>query len=67
MWLLNEEPVGISPRISIATIDDLTTITVKNVTLDDAGLYKVVAKNVVGQTESSYNISIKGRLNMWSN
>ena len=62
MWLLDEEPVEKSPRISIDITDDFTTITVKNVTLDDTGVYKIVAKNVVGQAEAVFDISIKGTM-----
>lgn len=59
-WLLDEEPVEKSPRISIDTTNEITTLTVKNAMLDDSGLYTVEAENVVGKAVADFEVNVQG-------
>ena len=62
MWLLDEEPVEKSPRISIETTNEITTLTVKNAMLDDTGLYTVEAENVVGKAVADFEVNVQGMI-----
>lgn len=59
-WLLDEEPVEKSARISIETVEGKTTLTIKNTTLDDTGLYVVEAENKVGKAVAEFDVNVKG-------
>lgn len=60
-WLLDEEPVEKSARISIETVDDKTTLTIKNTALDDTGLYTVEAENKVGKAVAEFDVNVRGK------
>lgn len=60
-WLLDDEPLQKSDRISMETNEDFSILTVKNTVLDDTGLYTICAENVVGRAEADFEISVKGK------
>ena len=51
-----------SPRITIDTTEEMTTLTVKNTMLDDSGLYTVEAENVVGKAVADFEVNVQGKL-----
>ena len=59
-WLLEDEPVEKSPRISIETKEDFSTLTVKNAMLDYSGTYTIDAENVVGKAVADFETNVKG-------
>ena len=61
-WLLDEEPVEKSPRITIDITQEMTTLTVKNTMLDDSGLYTVEAENVVGKAVADFEVNVQGKI-----
>lgn len=60
MWCLDEEPLEKSERVSIETNDKYSTVTVKNATLDDTGLYTISAQNVVGEARAEFDVTVRG-------
>ena len=62
-WLLDEEPVEKTARVSIETVEGKTTLTIKNTTLDDTGLYTVEAENTVGKAVAEFDVNVKGKNN----
>ncbi|XP_020610394.1 Down syndrome cell adhesion molecule-like isoform X2 [Orbicella faveolata] len=54
-WTKNEEELNLAanPRLSSAIIDDTHNLTITDVHLPDAGQYRCLANNSVGQTTSS--------------
>lgn len=60
-WLLDEEPIEKSARISVETVEGKTTLTIKNTTLDDTGLYTVEAENTVGKAVAEFDVNVKGK------
>ena len=61
-WMLDEEPMEKSPRITIDTAETLTTLTVKNTTLDDSGVYTVEAENTVGKAVADFQVNVRGQI-----
>lgn len=59
-WLKDGKPMEKSPRLSIDMTEEFSTLTIKNATLEDAGMYKMTAENVVGKAEADFEVLIKG-------
>ena len=60
-WLLDGETIEKSPRLTIETTEEFSTLTIKNATIEDAGNYKISAENVVGKAEADFDIIVKGK------
>lgn len=60
-WFLDEEPVEKSARVTIETTETMTTLTIKNTTLDDTGLYTVEAENDVGKAVADFEVNVKDK------
>ncbi|XP_023246836.1 titin homolog isoform X2 [Copidosoma floridanum] len=60
-WDKDGEPVTPSARISIKEKDDIKTLEIAEVTLEDAGLYRVTLENDVGRTEASARLEVINR------
>ncbi|KAK3083483.1 hypothetical protein FSP39_023775 [Pinctada imbricata] len=60
-WLLDKEPIDKSSHVSIDINNDFTTLTIKNATLEDGGVYNVTAENVVGSAEAEFTIQVKDK------
>lgn len=56
-WFLGEEEFSYAD-----TTEDSSTFTVKNLTVKDSGVYKVVAENSVGTDSAEFTVSVKGDL-----
>ena len=59
-WKLNGQLVSRSDRVTVDTNKDYSTITIKNCMKEDAGIYTIVAENVVGQAVADFDVAIKG-------
>lgn len=59
-WLRDGQPISKSPRLSIDISEDFTTLTVKNATLDDKGVYTLTAENVVGKATADFEVAVRG-------
>ena len=59
-WLLDGEPIEKSPRLTMETTEEFSILTIKNATLEDAGVYKITAENIVGKAEADFDITVKG-------
>ncbi|CAF3665749.1 unnamed protein product, partial [Didymodactylos carnosus] len=60
-WYRNNVPVVLDDRTIITEDDDgTTTLTVKQTTLDDKGLYIAKATNSLGEVEAKANLNITG-------
>jgi hypothetical protein len=53
-WYLKEEEVYAETR------EDISTLTVPNVSAKDSGIYKVMAENAVGSDSAEFTITVKG-------
>jgi len=61
-WLLDGETIEKSPRLTIETTEEFSTLTIKNATIEDAGNYKISAE-VANIQKCHYN-AIKENLDV---
>ena len=61
-WSLNGQPLQRSVQVNIETKDTYSTLTVKSVTVQDAGTYTLSAQNEVGSTSADFTVVIKGKV-----
>ena len=59
-WMLDEEPIEKSARVTMDTTDKVTTLTIKNTMLDDTGMYTVEAENTVGKAVADFEVNVRG-------
>ena len=59
-WFYNDQPLSKSPKVNIDVADSHSTLTIKNVNKDSAGVYKVVVENKAGQDEATFEARVTG-------
>jgi len=59
IWFKNDEEIHENERIKVMFEDEIATIVIKNVEVEDEGEYKVFAKNDLGTDAETINLSIK--------
>lgn len=57
-WSIDNEPIAESERIQSKVRDDLYTLIIDGVELDDENVYKCTASNYYGQIECSCNLLV---------
>ncbi|RUS90387.1 hypothetical protein EGW08_001882, partial [Elysia chlorotica] len=60
-WLLEGQVLEKTDRVSIETSKDFSTITVKNATVKDSGIYTINAENVVGKAAADFEVNVKDK------
>uniref|UniRef100_A0A0N5BFM3 Ig-like domain-containing protein n=1 Tax=Strongyloides papillosus TaxID=174720 RepID=A0A0N5BFM3_STREA len=61
IWFKEEELVIEDSRRNLRFIGDHCTLTIRNSTLEDSGLYKCLAKNINGQTTNFCKVTVQRR------
>ena len=59
-WLVDGQALDKSDRVSIETNKDFSTLTIKNATIKDSGVYTITAENVVGKAAADFEVNVKG-------
>lgn len=59
VWFKNDEEIQENERIKFMFEDEIATIVIKNVEVEDEGEYKVFAKNDLGSDTETINLLIK--------
>lgn len=59
LWLKNNEEVKENERIKIMFEEDIASLVIKNVDVEDEGEYQIVAKNDIGSATETINLLIK--------
>lgn len=60
-WFHDGQEVKPSGRLKFLFEDqESMTLVIKNVTADDAGIYKIVAKNELGEDSTELKLTVKG-------
>lgn len=62
IWYCNEVPVKESDNIQLLFRGDKCSLYIKESSLEDDGVYKVVAINSVGETSSTCRLRITGEI-----
>ncbi|CAH1802732.1 unnamed protein product [Owenia fusiformis] len=57
-WFFNDTPLEKSKSVVIDTSDTYTSITVRGMSKENAGKYKVVAENKVGVDEATFTVNV---------
>lgn len=61
-WYHDGQEVKASGRFKFLFEDDESmTLVIKNVVADDAGIYKIVAKNELGEDTTELKLTVKGK------
>ena len=66
-WFCDDVELTIKNGVSYETTDTYSTLTVKNVTGENSGKYKVTATNVVDTATAEFTVTIKGEYNTSKN
>ena len=61
-WSCGDAELTVSNGTTIETTDAMSAVTIKGVSTENAGLYKVVAENVAGKDEAEFTFSIRGKV-----
>ena len=59
-WYFNEQPVMRSAKTDVSSSDSHTTFSLKDISRDDAGTYKVKVTNKAGSKTSSFEVRVIG-------
>ena len=59
-WQLEGKELGASPKIQFAKKNDVHTLTIQQIGAKQAGLYRCVAANTVGQADHSATLTLSG-------
>ena len=59
-WLVDGQPLDKTDRVSIETNKDFSTMTIKNATVKDTGVYSINAENSVGKAAADFEVNVKG-------
>lgn len=62
MWTLNGEILQPSTHVAIGTSAKGSKLTISNASVENTGVYKLVAENEVGTAEAEVNLQVKGQL-----
>lgn len=62
-WDKDGHIVTPSARLSVKERDDLRTLELQEVTVEDAGLYRVTLENEMGSVEATARLDVIGQLN----
>lgn len=60
-WSCNEDVLFEAKNVSIETSNTGSTITIKGLTNQNTGLYKIKATNKVGEAEAQFQVNVKGQ------
>ena len=60
IWKYNDVPIPPSPRIRIDTLGNETSLNVKQMSAEDAGVYSLILENETGRLEAHINVKILG-------
>ncbi|GFS00827.1 titin [Elysia marginata] len=60
-WLVDGQPLDKTDRVSIETSKDFSTLTIKNATINDSGVYTISAENVVGKAAADFEVNVKDK------
>ncbi|GFO38541.1 titin, partial [Plakobranchus ocellatus] len=60
-WLLDGQQLDKSDRVSIETNKEFSTLTIKNATIKDTGVYTISAENVVGKAAADFEVNVKDK------
>lgn len=63
-WKLNGNALEKSFRVTTETKEAYSTITVKNLTVEDSGTYSVIAENEAGSDSAEFAVQVKGNLSI---
>ena len=63
IWKYNDVPIPPSPRIRIDTLGNETSLNVKQMSAEDAGVYSLILENETGRLEAHINVKILGKRN----
>lgn len=58
----NGKPISIGENLRLIEKDNIYTLSIENVTMDNDGEYTVKASNVSGSVQTSANLSVQGML-----
>ena len=61
IWYHNDVPVKEGDRIQLYFRGDKCSLHIKELCMEDAGVYKVVAINSAGEISSTCKLSVSGR------
>lgn len=61
-WFQDEQELSVTDKVSIETVDNRNTLTIKAVSASNAGTYKITAENKVGSDSAEFVIKIRGKL-----
>lgn len=66
-WLVDDKPVELSDRITVASDGDQHELVIHKAKLDDEGMYKCVAKSEAGKAICEVELLVEGklRLKLW--
>ena len=64
-WFRNNKSLSDFHNIYIDVTEDTTLLTVKQVSQDDAGMYKVKAKNKLGESQAHFEVTVIGKLDFF--
>lgn len=57
-WYKNENPVVLSPRCRVDAKDGLITLNITSLTLEDAGVYRILARNQASEITASCQLNV---------
>lgn len=66
IWYHNEKPVKESNDIQLLFEGDRCTLVIREIFLEDSGLYKCIARNLHGVAESECQLHVEGKLKIIS-
>lgn len=63
-WLVDDKPVELSDRISVASDGDQHELVIHKAKLDDEGMYKCMAKSEAGKAICEVELLVEGKLRL---
>lgn len=63
-WLVDDKPVELSDRITVASDGDQHELVIHKAKLDDEGMYKCVAKSEAGKAICEVELLVEGKLRL---
>ncbi len=60
-WLYNDRPLVNSNKVSVDTTPGHSTLTVKDMNPDNAGLYTLRVSNKAGTRDARFQVEVKGK------
>lgn len=61
VWKYNDVPIKESPRVRVDTLGNETSLNVRQMTTEDAGVYSLILENETGKLEAHMNVKILGK------